>query len=70
MELANAVNACHRFAQQGFASTGGFWNGGEADDHRRLYVSYGKAWFPDRITQVRKNPRVLWWVMRDAIFNH
>ena len=32
----------------------------------RLYVPYGEAWLPYRLSQVRKNPRVLWWVMRDA----
>jgi proline dehydrogenase len=41
----------------------------DADVTVRLYVPYGKAWLPYQISQVRKNPRVLWWVMRDAIFN-
>jgi len=41
----------------------------DADAPIRLYVPYGKAWLPYRISQIRKNPRVLWWVMRDAIFN-
>ncbi|MBI1764945.1 MAG: proline dehydrogenase [Acidobacteria bacterium] len=33
----------------------------------RLYVPYGEAWLPYRLSQVRRNPRVLWWVMRDAL---
>lgn len=33
----------------------------------RLYVPYGAAWLPYRLSQVRQNPRVLWWVMRDAL---
>ena len=32
----------------------------------RVYVPYGEAWLPYRLAQVRKNPRVLWWVLRDA----
>jgi proline dehydrogenase len=35
----------------------------------RVYVPYGKAWLPYRLKQIRKNPRILWWVMRDAILS-
>jgi proline dehydrogenase len=33
----------------------------------RMYVPYGEAWLPYRLSQVRKNPRILWWVMCDAL---
>jgi proline dehydrogenase len=33
----------------------------------RIYVPYGEAWLPYRLSQVRKNPRILWWVLRDAL---
>jgi proline dehydrogenase len=33
----------------------------------RVYVPYGEAWLPYRLSQVRKNPRVMWWVLRDAL---
>ncbi len=33
----------------------------------RVYVPYGEAWLPYRLSQVRKNPRILWWVLRDAL---
>lgn len=36
----------------------------------RVYVPYGEAWLPYRLSQVRKNPRILWWVLRDALLAH
>jgi proline dehydrogenase len=33
----------------------------------RMYVPYGEAWLPYQLSQVRKNPRILWWVMCDAL---
>jgi proline dehydrogenase len=33
----------------------------------RVYVPYGEAWLPYAFSQVRKNPRILWWVTRDAV---
>lgn len=34
----------------------------------RLYVPYGNAWVPYCLSQIRKKPRILWWITRDAIF--
>jgi proline dehydrogenase len=34
----------------------------------RLYVPYGNAWVPYCLSQIRKRPRILWWVAQDAIF--
>lgn len=34
----------------------------------RLYVPYGRAWVPYCVSQVRRNPRMLWWVVRDVVF--
>jgi len=31
----------------------------------RIYVPYGYAWLPYVMGQVRKNPRIAWWLMRD-----
>jgi len=31
----------------------------------RLYIPYGHAWLPYGLSQVRKNPRILWWTARD-----
>lgn len=31
----------------------------------RIYVPYGHAWLPYVMGQVRKNPRIAWWLMRD-----
>lgn len=33
----------------------------------RVYVPYGAAWAPYCLSQVRRNPRMLWWVARDAL---
>ncbi|MGO4885228.1 MAG: proline dehydrogenase [Bryobacteraceae bacterium] len=32
----------------------------------RYYLPYGHAWLPYALRQARKNPRILWWVLRDA----
>lgn len=32
----------------------------------RIYVPYGAAWVPYCLSQVRQNPRLLWWGLRDA----
>jgi proline dehydrogenase len=31
----------------------------------RLYIPYGHAWLPYALSQLRVNPRVLWWAARD-----
>jgi proline dehydrogenase len=33
----------------------------------RVYVPYGKAYLPYCLGQARRNPRLLWWLMRDAL---
>lgn len=33
----------------------------------RIYVPYGYGWLPYSLSQARKNPRILWWMLRDAI---
>lgn len=33
----------------------------------RVYVPYGHAWLPYALSQVRKNPRVALWIMRDLL---
>ena len=32
----------------------------------RYYLPYGHAWLPYALRQARRNPRILWWVLRDA----
>jgi proline dehydrogenase len=34
----------------------------------RFYVSYGDAWPPYRLSQIKQNPRVGWWFCRDLLF--
>jgi proline dehydrogenase len=36
----------------------------------RLYLPYGHGWLPYSISQVYKNPRILWWMLRDLWPNH
>jgi len=33
----------------------------------RLYVPYGQAWLPYRLSEARENPGLLWWVTRDLV---
>jgi proline dehydrogenase len=32
----------------------------------RYYLPYGHAWLPYVLRQARRDPRILWWVLRDA----
>lgn len=32
----------------------------------RYYLPYGHAWLPYALRQARRDPRILWWVLRDA----
>jgi proline dehydrogenase len=40
----------------------------ELDVRVRLYIPYGHSWLPYAFSQVQKNPRILWWVIRDTIW--
>jgi hypothetical protein len=33
----------------------------------RVYIPYGESYLPYALSQVRKNPQILWWVIRDAL---
>lgn len=33
----------------------------------RVYVPYGHGWLPYSLTQARRNPRILWWVLWDML---
>ncbi len=33
----------------------------------RVYVSYGHGYLPYAIKQVRRRPRILWWLLRDSL---
>ena len=35
----------------------------------RIYLPYGHGWLPYSISQVYKNPKILWWVLRDLWAN-
>lgn len=35
----------------------------------RVYVPYGESYLPYALSQVRKKPQILWWVMRDALIS-
>jgi proline dehydrogenase len=34
----------------------------------RFYIPYGHAWLPYSLAQARRNPRILWWTLRDMLF--
>jgi proline dehydrogenase len=36
----------------------------------RLYVPYGKSYMPYALSHLRKNPRVVWWFVRDTLAVH
>ena len=33
----------------------------------RVYIPYGDAYLSYALSQVRRNPRILWWLARDAM---
>jgi proline dehydrogenase len=33
----------------------------------RVYIPYGHAWLPYGLSQVRQNPRIVWWTVRDWV---
>jgi proline dehydrogenase len=33
----------------------------------RVYVPYGTAWLPYALNHAKKNPRVFWWILKDAV---
>jgi proline dehydrogenase len=35
----------------------------------RYYLPYGHAWLPYALRQARRDPRIVWWVLRDASRN-
>ena len=34
----------------------------------RYYIPYGSAWLPYAMGQLKKNPRIAWWAIRDVLF--
>jgi proline dehydrogenase len=34
----------------------------------RVYVPFGASWISYALTQAQRNPRIAWWVVRDALF--
>lgn len=36
----------------------------------RVYVPYGYGWLPYSLAQARKNPRILWWMLKDAMLRN
>jgi proline dehydrogenase len=40
----------------------------ELDVRVRLYIPYGQSWLPYAFSQIQKNPRIIWWVIRDTIW--
>lgn len=37
------------------------------DVNVRVYVPYGEAYMPYALSQARRNPRILWWLLRDGV---
>ncbi|HVL76845.1 MAG TPA: GNAT family N-acetyltransferase [Noviherbaspirillum sp.] len=33
----------------------------------RIYIPYGEAYLPYALSQLRDNPRILWWLLRDSV---
>jgi proline dehydrogenase len=34
----------------------------------RVYIPYGRSWLPYAFSQIQKNPRIIWWVIKDTIW--
>jgi proline dehydrogenase len=33
----------------------------------RVYVPYGQAFLPYAMSQLKQNPRIAWWLVRDLV---
>ena len=33
----------------------------------RVYLPYGEAYLPYCLSQLKRNPRMAWWLLRDAV---
>jgi proline dehydrogenase len=33
----------------------------------RIYVPYGQAYMPYALSQIRRKPRIVWWLLRDLV---
>jgi proline dehydrogenase len=33
----------------------------------RIYVPYGKGYLPHAVSQLRRNPRFIWWILKDLV---
>jgi proline dehydrogenase len=36
----------------------------------RVYVPYGYGWLPYSLSQLRQNPKILWWMLKDAMLKN
>jgi proline dehydrogenase len=36
----------------------------------RMYLPYGRAWLPYSVSAMRRNPKVFWWFLTDALRGH
>ncbi len=68
-KLRNAGTPSELELLHGLPSRGVLAVARELDIPVRYYLPYGHAWLPYALRQARRNPRILWWALRDAIRN-
>mgnify|MGYP006268091069 CR=1 FL=1 len=39
----------------------------EAGGRVRIYVPYGRGYLPHAVSQLRRNPRFAWWIVKDLL---
>jgi proline dehydrogenase len=67
--LLSAGTACEMELLYGLPSRAALKVAAELGVPVRYYLPYGHAWLPYALRQARRDPRILWWVLRDASRN-
>lgn len=68
VRLRSAGTPCELELLFGLPSRAALEVGRRLDVPVRYYLPYGHAWLPYALRQARRNPRILWWLLRDAVF--
>lgn len=65
-KLRAAGTPCELELMQGLPRQGSMLVARELGVRMRAYVPFGEAWTPYKLGQAARNPRVVWWALRDS----
>ena len=65
--LRNAGTPCELELLYGLPMRGSMRVAKQCGVGARCYIPYGESWLPYALSQIKKNPKVLWWLLRDNL---